>query len=204
MPATRDAKTRLAQARTRLVLDRPFLGALVLQLPLVEGGDWCRTTATDTQSFYYNPAYIDRLTGEEVQSVLCHEALHCALLHLHRRGHRARERWDVACDYAANCLLVAEDMILPQGALYEPKFADLTAEEIYPCLDEMEDKRTRTCTCTAIRRETRIRRQGPARSAKPNRMPWRRLGRPGFPAPWTRPGRPDGCPGTSSAISPRS
>lgn len=142
MPAARDAKTRLAQARTRLVLDRPFLGALVLQLPLVEGEDWCRTTATDTQSFYYNPAYIDRLTGEEVQSVLCHEALHCALLHLHRKGHRARGRWDVACDYAVNCLLVAEDMMLPQGALYEPKFADLTAEEIYPCLDEMEDKRT--------------------------------------------------------------
>ncbi len=142
MPAARDAKTRLAQARTRLVLDRPFLGALVLQLPLVEGEDWCRTTATDTQNFYYNPAYIDRLTGEEVQSVLCHEALHCALLHLHRKGHRARGRWDVACDYAVNCLLVAEDMMLPQGALYEPKFADLTAEEIYPCLDEMEDKRT--------------------------------------------------------------
>ena len=142
MPAVRDTKTRLAQARTRLVLDRPFLGALVLQLPLVESGEWCRTTATDAEKLYYNPTYIDRLNGEEIQSVLCHEALHCALLHLHRRGHRSRGRWDVACDYATNCLLVAEDMMLPQGALYEPKFANLAAEEIYPCLDEMEDKRT--------------------------------------------------------------
>ncbi len=142
MPAARDAKIRLARARARLVLDRPFLGALALRLPLVEGGDWCRTTATDAINFYYNPDYMDRLTGEEIQSALCHEALHCALLHLHRKGRRARGRWDVACDYAVNGLLVAEDMILPQGALHEPKFADLTAEEIYPCLDEMEDKRT--------------------------------------------------------------
>ena len=133
---------RLAQARARLILDRPFLGSLVLQLPLVKSGAWCRTTATDAEHLYYNPDYIGRLTGEEVQSVLCHEALHCALLHLHRRHHRSRARWDAACDYAVNHLLTAEGLMLPQGALYEPKFAGMAAEEIYPCLDEMEDLRT--------------------------------------------------------------
>ncbi len=137
-----DSQTRLAQARARLILDHPFLGSLVLQLPLVEGKKWCRTTATDARHLYYNPAYIERLNSAEVQSVLCHEALHCALLHLHRRQRRIRSRWDVACDYAVNHLLVAEGLMLPQGALYEPKFADMTAEEIYPCLDALEDVRT--------------------------------------------------------------
>ena len=134
-----DRSTRLTAARTRLVLDHPFLGSLVLQLPLKEAGSWCRTTATDARHLYYSPSYIDGLNSEELVSVLCHEVLHCALLHLTRRGHRARHRWDAACDYAVNQLIVDEDMVLPQGALHEPTFRGLSAEEIYPCLDEMED-----------------------------------------------------------------
>ncbi len=141
MPQAKDPASRLAQARARLVLDRPFLGSLVLQLPLVEAGDWCHSTATDARRLYYSPPYIDSLSNAEVQSVLCHEMLHCALLHLMRRGRRSRKRWDVACDYAVNHLLLAEGMVLPQGALHQPLFANMTAEEIYPCLDEMEDQR---------------------------------------------------------------
>ncbi|MCU7958997.1 MAG: hypothetical protein KZQ58_03165, partial [gamma proteobacterium symbiont of Bathyaustriella thionipta] len=52
-------ETKLAAARTRLILDKPFLGALVLRLPMIAANpDWCRTTATDARKFYYNPAYI--------------------------------------------------------------------------------------------------------------------------------------------------
>jgi len=142
MTAARDPAERLTRARARLVLDRPFLGSLVLQLPLTEASDWCRTTATDARHLYYSSSYIASLSDEEIQSVLCHEMLHCALLHLSRRGRRTRKRGDVACDYAVNQLLVSEGMTLPQGALYEPLFKDMTAEEIYPCLDEMEDKQT--------------------------------------------------------------
>ena len=32
-----DVENKLATARTRLILDKPFLGALVLRLPMVEG-----------------------------------------------------------------------------------------------------------------------------------------------------------------------
>ena len=137
----RDAGVALARARTRLVLDRPFLGSLVLQLPLEPSGPWCRTTATDGRSLYYREAYVERLDSAELQAVLCREALHCALGHRYRRGRRSRGRWEAACAYAVHAILVAEDMKLPEGALYEPKFAGLSAEEIYPCLDEMEDER---------------------------------------------------------------
>jgi len=41
---------KLAAARTRLILDKPFLGALVLRLPLQESNaGWCTTTATDAR-----------------------------------------------------------------------------------------------------------------------------------------------------------
>ena len=45
--------TKLAAARTRLIMERPFLGSLVMHLPLKEAGDWCKTTATDAQVTQY-------------------------------------------------------------------------------------------------------------------------------------------------------
>ncbi|MCS5586586.1 MAG: hypothetical protein NZ702_03690, partial [Gammaproteobacteria bacterium] len=46
-------KNRLTKARTQLMLDKPFLGNLVLRLPLIAADSWCKTSATDAKSFYY-------------------------------------------------------------------------------------------------------------------------------------------------------
>jgi predicted metal-dependent peptidase len=130
-------ETKLAAARTRLILDKPFLGALVLRLPMVAADPkWCPTTATDARSFYYNPAYIDALSLDETQFVLAHEALHCALSHFARRQHRVKQRWDVACDFAINPLLVKDGLKPPPGALVLDVYEGMTAEEIYPCIAE--------------------------------------------------------------------
>ncbi|MDD5329490.1 MAG: VWA-like domain-containing protein [Sulfuricella sp.] len=132
-----DVETKLAAARTRLILDKPFLGALALRLPMVAADPkWCQTTATDARSFYYNPDYIAALSLEQTQFVLAHEALHCALSHFHRRQHRVRLRWDVACDFAVNPLLVRDGLKPPPGALILDSFEGMTAEEIYPCIDD--------------------------------------------------------------------
>ncbi|QEP44172.1 hypothetical protein D5085_14215 [Ectothiorhodospiraceae bacterium BW-2] len=129
---------KLAAARTRLILDKPFLGALVLRLPLVlADSHWCKTTATDAKALYYNPDYIEPLNLAQTQFILAHEALHCALSHFARRHHRDKFRWDIACDFAINQLLVAEGMTLTSDAIPpNPEFEGLTAEEIYPLLDE--------------------------------------------------------------------
>ncbi len=132
---------KLAAARTRLILDKPFLGALVLRLPMLKADPaWCRTTATDARSFYYNAAYIDSLSLEQTQFVLSHEALHCALSHFSRRMHRLKNRWDVACDMAINPLLIDDGLKPPANALYLEQFEDMTAEEIYPLLDDHADR----------------------------------------------------------------
>lgn len=135
MRAPADVEARLAAARTRLILEKPFIGVLVTHLPLVAAdADWCETTATDARAFYYNPHYIGDLDSDEIRFVLAHQALHCALGHFARRGHRIRRRWDIACDHAVNLLLVAEGMKPPTGALADPAFSGLSAEEIYPLL----------------------------------------------------------------------
>jgi len=135
-----DLETKLSAARTKLILDKPFLGALVLRLPMLEADpNWCRTTATDARSFYYNFEYIDSLSLEQTQFVLAHEALHCALSHFARRQHRDKNRWDIACDLAINPLLVADGLVPTPDALLLDEYEGMTAEEIYPCLDEDDD-----------------------------------------------------------------
>jgi len=128
---------KLSAARTRLVLDKPFLGALVLRLPLIMANpEWCATTATNAKKLYYNADYIDALNIDQVQFILAHEALHCALSHFARRQHRNKHRWDVACDYAINPLLLQDGLKAPPGMLSSLEFSDMTAEEIYPCIEE--------------------------------------------------------------------
>lgn len=139
MTSMKDLERKLAAARTRLILDKPFLGALVLRLPMKAAGAWCRTTATDARAFYYNPDYIDGLSLEQTQFVLAHEALHCALSHFARRQHRQKARWDMACDLAVNPILIADGLRPTPDALYLKEFEGMTAEEIYPCLDEHDD-----------------------------------------------------------------
>lgn len=138
-----DIETKLCAARTHLILDQPFFGALVLRLPMIAAdSSWCRTSATDTQAFYYNPAYIEALDVRQVEFVLAHEALHCALSHFTRRAHREKHRWDLACDFAINPLLLAEGLIPPGNLITFLEYAGMTAEEIYPLLEEREDEET--------------------------------------------------------------
>ena len=134
---------KLISARTRLILDKPFLGALVLRLPLQEADPaWCKTTGTDAKKFYYNPEFIDALKPEETQFILAHEALHCALSHFARRQHRIKHRWDLACDYAINPILLEEGFTPVTGSLMLREYNGMTAEEIYPLIDDNNHSET--------------------------------------------------------------
>lgn len=137
-----EIETKLSAAKTRLILDRPFLGALVLRLPMkAEKPERCKSIGTDVRALYYNPEYIRGLSLEQTQFVLAHEALHCALSHFARRQHRVRHRWDIACDLAINPLLIKEGLKPPPGVLYDVGYEGMMAEEIYPYIkDDMEDE----------------------------------------------------------------
>ncbi|MXY15244.1 MAG: hypothetical protein F4Y53_06160, partial [Proteobacteria bacterium] len=134
-------QNKLATARTRLILDKPFLGALVLRLPLVAADPgWCKTASTDARKLYFNPEYIGSLDIQETQFVLAKQALHCALSHFARRHHRIRSRWELACDYAVNPLLIHDGLKPPPGTPVEENFEGMTAEEIYHCIDQFDDE----------------------------------------------------------------
>ena len=120
---------KLTRARTRLVLDQPFFGTLSLRLKLLPG--LSATMATDGTRIVYNPSFVDQLKPAELEGTLAHEVLHCALGHHCRRGNREPRLWNEAADLAINPILINNGFTLPAGALIEPAFANLSAEEIY-------------------------------------------------------------------------
>jgi len=134
-----DASTKIAAARTRLILDKPFLGALALRLPLIEvEGSWCRSTWSNGESLYYNRGYIDSLDVGQTQFAVSREALHCALLHFYRRGNRHQKLWESACDFAVNPLLIEDGLKVTPDTVCLTEFNGMTAEEIYPLLQDAE------------------------------------------------------------------
>ena len=64
-------ETKISAARTRLIIEKPFLGALVLRLPVIKADpSWCNTTATDARALYYNENYIEQLDLDQTQCAL--------------------------------------------------------------------------------------------------------------------------------------
>ncbi len=120
---------KLTRARTQLLLNQPFFGTLCLRLKFIEGG--VPTMATDGRRILFNAEFVHSLQPEELQAVLAHEVLHCALGHHCRRGQRDPQLWNEAADLAINPLLLANGFSLPAEALIDPEFDNLSAEEIY-------------------------------------------------------------------------
>ena len=130
-------EAKLSRARTQLLLNQPFFGTLCLRLKL-EMSTSFPTMATDGRRLVYNPGFVEKLTPAELEGVLAHEVMHCALAHHCRRGDREAQLWNRAADYAINPILIGNGMSLPKDALIDSQFADLAAEEIYARLSKQE------------------------------------------------------------------
>ena len=131
------SEVRIQKARTTLLLDHPFFGTLLFRL----GGKPSRsiaTMATDGVSLFYNAEFVDTLNAAELAGVLAHEVMHPALQHHTRRGDRDRVRWNMACDYAINPMLLDAGLTLPKDVLIDNRFRGMSAERIYNLIEEDE------------------------------------------------------------------
>jgi predicted metal-dependent peptidase len=130
---------RIQKARTALLLDHPFFGSLLFRLVGRASGS-IQAMATDGVSLFYNPVFVETLNAGELAGVLAHEVMHPALQHHARRGDRDRKRWNMACDYAINPLLLEAGLTLPKDVLIEHRFRGMSAERIYNLIDEQQDQ----------------------------------------------------------------
>ena len=137
------SEVRIQKARTTLLLDHPFFGTLLFRL----GGKASRsvaTMATDGVSLFYNPEFVDTLNAGELAGVLAHEVMHPALQHHTRRGDRSPVRWNMACDYAINPILLDAGLTLPKDVLIDNRFRGMSAERIYNLIEEDEKEQGST------------------------------------------------------------
>jgi predicted metal-dependent peptidase len=149
-----DGKEKLQYARTVLSISSPFFATLALQTKVYfkrPEESPIPTAWTDGLHVYFNTEFADSLTREEFTAVLMHELLHIAFLHVPRRQGRRPRRWNKAADYAINWLIAQEaervtrtfgkpKFVLPDDALLDKKFADMSAEQVYAKLEEEEQE----------------------------------------------------------------
>jgi len=132
-------KDALIKARISLLLDRCFWGNLALHLPLKEDNS-VPTFATDGKCIMYNKEFAEKCSDRDREFIVAHEVAHNIFFHLIRKGDREHERWNLAIDFATNAILNKEFHFVPEGGLYNEEFENMTAEEIYNKLPEMNGK----------------------------------------------------------------
>lgn len=129
------AREAVLKARTALVLDQPFFGALALRLKIVADPS-CDTLWTDGVSLGYKPRYVESITHAELKGWVAHEVLHCTNGHVWRKGARNHDKWNAAADYAINPIILGAGMVLVPDALDGTPYQGMSAEEIYARLPD--------------------------------------------------------------------
>ena len=125
-----ESTERVLKARAELIQARRFYGVLLSNVEPVLSRKF-PTMATDGRRHYFNPEFVATLTQVELLGVQAHESEHDARHHGTRRNGRDPKKWNEATDYAINIDLVDEGFVLPKGALLDPKYRGLSAEDIY-------------------------------------------------------------------------
>ena len=107
MQSLNTLKTRLAKAKTSLILEHPFIGSIALGMPhdYQEGVD---TACTNGKRVLYDPVFVSDLSDDQLKFLVAHECMHPMLEHNFRRQSRDPERWNKAADYVINQLLIDE------------------------------------------------------------------------------------------------
>ncbi len=130
------AKSKMTAARTALVLEQPFFGALALSLTMREDAG-CGTAWVDGRTLGYDPAFIEPLTHAQCTALWAHEVSHCALGHPWRREGRNQKRFNIACDRVINSDLRDSGFTLPPDGEYATgEEKGKSAEWIYARLGE--------------------------------------------------------------------
>jgi predicted metal-dependent peptidase len=134
MPSNKlSAAKMIEKAKVALLLSNPFFSTIALHWEYVENRD-IETAGTNGPQLFYNPAFIESLSNQNLVALLAHEVLHVALLHHTRRNKRDSTTWNEAADFAINPLLQENNFVLPEGALINPAYKGMSAESIFDLL----------------------------------------------------------------------
>ena len=92
------------------------------------------TACTNGMTVEYSPEFFLSLSLKARVSLLLHETLHVAYMHMARLGGRCPERWNKATDYVINLMLHDRNFEIPQDWLLNTDFRGMSAEQVYDLL----------------------------------------------------------------------
>lgn len=115
------AKQKIKKARTMLILDDPFYGALSMRMKIrpinkknhIEATMVRHSCAIDGKQIVYDSEFIDSMSVMECKGLLAHEISHVALKHTLRRGDRDWKIWNTAGDFIIDPILKKAGFELP-------------------------------------------------------------------------------------------
>lgn len=146
----KQAHEAIVRARTQLLITQPFFGCLALHLELIEctSPALCQTMGVNGVSMIYWPEFVLGLKEQELVGVVAHEVMHCAMNHMSRRGTRDPQLFNIANDIVINKDLLKANFTLPfdktapliKALMQDPKWDDLSSEEIYARLYDTVEK----------------------------------------------------------------
>jgi len=138
-----EMKNKVNRAKMLVQSMSPYLQVLISHLPLYIS-DVVKTAATDGTKVIFNPNFANEHSGSELAFVYVHELLHVALKHFDRQGDKNHTKWNYATDYAINLLITGLNYVsLPTNILYNEKFINLSAEEIYAIIPQPKNKKNK-------------------------------------------------------------
>lgn len=135
------ARDALIRARTALYIDTPFYGILALRLVMQEDRT-VKTLCVNHTTIFYNPDFVkemDARNPNETKAAIGHEIGHIIYDHIDRCGVRNPRKWNAAGDYVINAALKKDGFEIGKSWLYNPAWADMTADHIYTLLPDDDE-----------------------------------------------------------------
>lgn len=96
----KEIMSRIVKIRRKLLIKAPFFGNLLLHLKISLAN--CETACTDMRRIIFDPAFVSRLSDDEVEFVLRHEVMHCVLHHCTRGKSLNYDLYNIAADIVVN------------------------------------------------------------------------------------------------------
>jgi predicted metal-dependent peptidase len=122
------SEERITRAKIQLYEKQPFFSYIVNHLKIIpfskeeeeqmlKDKGYCTMGVDAKGNCYYSNKFVEQLSESVLTTILCHEAMHCALLHLIRIGSKDAKIWNIATDLAINSLLQSNNFQFPDGNL---------------------------------------------------------------------------------------
>lgn len=97
-------RNKLQESRCRIMDSNPFLSLLLMYLKFI-ADDETEKISTNGRCIYFSPDYVTKLTGDELDYLLCHQIMHIINGHIWREQIYSGAEYHFACDIQVNALL---------------------------------------------------------------------------------------------------